>query len=560
MRAKPEWIFPETTDEGEVLAKVLEVPPLIGELLWRREIRTEEAAEGFLNPRLQSLQDPFQLTDLRKAAERIVQAVDRQESIVVYGDYDVDGMTSTALLSRVLKGLGGRVEAFLPSRMEEGYGLSRAGVERCLAELKPKLIVAVDCGTTAVEEVRILRERGVAVVVVDHHELPERLPDCEALVNPHRDGVQTYLATVGLVFKLCHGILKLLEQKRKEVDLRHYLDLVAVGTVADLVPLVGDNRILVARGLEQLVKTRNPGLKALCKVAGIKGIPRAEDIGFRIGPRLNAGGRLGDAHRSLTLLTSEGAEEIERLSQELDASNRERQSIEQAILGEAEAMLKKGFEPDRDRVIVIGKRGWHCGVIGIVASRIQKSYYRPTVVIGFDEEGMGKGSGRSIDGCSLVELLRQCSEHLITCGGHEMAAGLSLHEGNFDHFRLAVQALAAKSVQLEMLRPRLKVDGKISMSDVDDEIFESLSKLAPFGQKNPSPLFAFQGVKMTRAPRTFGKNHIKFFLRTAQGEMEAVGFGMAERERPSGEFQIAGALEWDDYRDALSIRMVDWKN
>jgi single-stranded-DNA-specific exonuclease len=540
------------------LAQELGVPGLIGELLWQRGLQTAETAGPFLDPRLQALGDPFELTDMRLAAERIVAALARQERVAIFGDYDVDGLTSISLLWRVLRGLGGQPDSFLPNRLTEGYGLSQGAVERCVREFQPQLLIAVDCGTTAVAEVTWLNQQGIDVVILDHHELTDQLPRSVALVNPHRDNAYLYLCSVGLVFKLCHAILKCEPSYRERIDLRHYLDLVAVGTVADIVPLREDNRIFVKNGLTVLEKTRNPGLRALCQIAGIRRTPRPEDVGFRIGPRLNASGRLDDATQSLRLLTTDDPEEARHLAQSLDVQNRERQQVEQRIYDEALELLRQCFDHEQDWAIVLGHRGWHAGVIGIVAARFQRMFYRPTIIIGFDENGVGKGSGRSIAGCSLVEGLRKASDCLEKFGGHEMAAGLSLHESELERFRGIFHQYVKEALSVDQLQPRLELSGSLEVDQIGSELFEDLEKLAPFGRENPQPVFAFHHIRHRRPPQVI-KKHLKLFLQGESGNHEAIGFGFAERPMPEDPLSVAGALEWDDYSNRVHLRLVDWQ-
>jgi single-stranded-DNA-specific exonuclease len=553
------WVFPEAGAGEAALERECGVSPLIARLLSRRGIQTPEAAARFLDPRLQSLADPFQLTDLRAAAERIARALVRRETIAVFGDYDVDGITSAALLVRVLTALGGQASAFLPHRVSEGYGLTRAAAARCLAEKRPDLLIAVDCGTSSREEIAWITGQGVAVVVVDHHELPPALPACDALVNPHRDGQFTYLASVGLVFKLCHGLLKLDASYRERVDLRDYLDLVALGTVADLVPLREENRIYVRHGLLRLDQTKLLGLRALAKVAAVKSPATADDIGFRLGPRLNASGRLDDAGESLRLLLTDDPAEAERLAAGLDRQNRERQDLEQKTLDEASAHLAEHFAGEWG--IVLGRRGWHIGVIGIVASRIQRLYGRPAIIIGFDENGDGKGSCRSVEGCRIVDGLRDADGLglLDRFGGHEMAAGLSIREEKLDAFRAAFNAWLRRTATDDILQPRLHIDGELRVAEIDDALFRDLARLAPFGRENPQPVFALRGVPMSRPPQTIKEKHLKLFLGDSLRGCEAIGFGFATRQMPMGPLSLAGSVEWDDYKGRVQLRLIDWR-
>jgi len=556
------WLEVSPAAEALELARALDLHPQVASLLWQRGFHTTEQVRAFLDPRLQSLGDPFALTDLKVAAERILRAIASREKMAIFGDYDVDGITSSALLWRILKKLGADVETFLPLRMEEGYGLSQDGVERCVEEHKPALLIAVDCGTTAVKQVAWLRALGIDVVIIDHHALPAELPAANALVNPQRDGEGRldYLASVGLVFKVCHGLLKSAGEGNRAVDLRDYLDLVAVGTVADIVPLVDENRILVRRGLRQLEQSLWPGLRALIEVSQVSRPITAQDIGFRLGPRLNASGRLGDAMLSLRLLQTDDANEAMNIASELNRNNRERQAVEMETFVQAEAQLAETYDPARDWGIVLAGRNWHWGVIGIVASRLQKRYHRPTIIIGLNDEGMGKGSGRSIDGISIVKALQDCGSHLVLFGGHDMAAGLNIQTEKVDAFRAAFNqhVRAQAGAGDEVFQSTLELSGTISLPEVSDELYRKMVELAPFGRMNPEPVFLFEAISYLRPAKHFGKNHVKLSLRGEKGEIEAVGFGLGQHDWGKPPARLAGTLDWDDYRNRVQIRIVDW--
>ncbi len=553
------WLHAAPTPEAIELARELDLHPQVASLLWQRGYRDREQVRAFLDPRLQSLGDPFQITDLRRAAERILQGIAAKEKMVVFGDYDVDGITSSALMWRILRRLGADVETFLPLRMEEGYGLSQDGVERCVEEHKPSVLIAVDCGTTAVKQVAWLRQRGIDVIIIDHHALPPELPAAHALVNPQRDGAFEYFASVGLVFKLCHGLLKLAGEGGGEIDLREYLDFVAMGTVADIVPLLEENRVLVRRGLRELEHTLWPGLRALIEVSQVSFPVTAQDIGFRLGPRLNASGRLGDAMLSLRLLQTDDRAEAVSIASELNRNNRERQAVEMETFLQAEAQLQETYDPARDWGIVLSGQNWHWGVIGIVASRLQKRYHRPTIVIGLNDEGMGKGSGRSIDGISLVKALQANAELLELFGGHDMAAGLNIRAERIDAFRenfiRHVRAQAADDV----FQSTLALSGSISLPEVSDQLYRKFEELAPFGRMNAEPVFLFESITYTRPAQHFGKNHVKLFVRGERGEIEAVGFGLGQHDWSKPPAQIAGTLDWDDYRNRVQLRIADWQ-
>jgi single-stranded-DNA-specific exonuclease len=556
------WVHSSPCAEALDLARDLDLHPQIASLLWQRGYRDAEHVRAFLDPRLQSLGDPFQLIDLRRAAERILRAIAAGEKMVVFGDYDVDGITSSALMERILRRLGGAVETFLPLRIEEGYGLSQEGVERCVEQHKPAVLIAVDCGTTAVKQVAWLRARGIDVIIIDHHALPRELPPAYALVNPQRDGAGKldYLASVGLVFKVCHGLLKLTGDGNGKIDLRDYLDLVAVGTVADIVPLVEENRTLVRRGLRQLEHSLWPGLRALIEVSQVSFPVTAQDVGFRLGPRLNASGRLGDAMLSLRLLQTDDRAEAHQIASELNRSNRERQAVEMETFLQAEALLQETYDPARDWGIVLSGANWHWGVIGIVASRLQKRYHRPAIVIGLNDEGLGKGSGRSIDGISIVKALQDCAEFLELFGGHDMAAGLNIRAARVDAFREAFnQHVRGQAGKGDLYQSTLELSGTLALPEVSDQLYRQFEELAPFGRMNPEPVFLFESVSFTRPARLFGKNHVKLFVRAEQGEIEAVGFGLGQHDWSKAPAHLAGTLDWDDYRNRVQIRISDWR-
>ena len=554
------WIHATPAAEALELARELDLHPQIAALLWQRGFRAIDQVRAFLDPRLQTLGDPFALTDLRRGAERILQAIAAREKMVIFGDYDVDGITSSALMWRILKRLGADVETFLPLRMEEGYGLSQDGVERCVELHQPAVLIAVDCGTTAVKQVAWLRARGIDVVIIDHHALPPELPAAHALINPQRDLELKldYFASVGLVFKVCHGLLKLAGDGNR-VDLKEYLDFVAVGTVADIVPLVDENRVLVRRGLRQLEHTLWPGLRALIEVSQVSFPVTAQDVGFRLGPRLNASGRLGDAMQSLRLLQTDDQGEAMAIASELNRNNRERQTVEMTTFLQAEAQLAETFDPARDWGIVLSGQGWHWGVIGIVASRLQKRYHRPTVIIGLNDEGMGKGSGRSIDGISLVKALEASAEVLELYGGHDMAAGLNIRAEKVDTFREMFRQHVRGQAADDVFQATLSLSGALSLPEVSDGLFRKFEELAPFGRMNPEPVFLFEKISYTRPAQQFGKNHVKLFVRGERGEIEAVGFGLAQHDWSKAPARLAGTLDWDDYRNRVQLRIADWE-
>jgi single-stranded-DNA-specific exonuclease len=454
-------------------------------LLASRGITDPSDAERFLTPRLSDLADPFLLPQMDAAVQRIWRAIEGGASIAVYGDYDVDGITSTALMVQVLESLGAEVKSFLPLRMDEGYGLTPEGLQRCLESLKPSLILTVDCGTGSVAAVEQAKAAGVDIVVTDHHAVARgEVAPALAVVNPKLGDERFHmLAGVGVAFKLCHALTKHgrsgAHRAAGDLDLRGHLDLVALGTITDIVPLVGENRILARHGLAQLNKTENRGLKTLIDVAGITQRIDTYEVGFRLGPRLNAAGRLGDALEALELLLTKDATRAMEVAQRLDASNRDRQAVEAAILQEVLREMDQQFDPGQHFGLVVGRKGWHTGVIGIVASRLVQRYNRPSIVIGFDEDGTGKGSCRSIDGFDLVGGLSQCAQHLVKFGGHTMAAGLEIERANLEPFQEAFNAAAAGALRGTDLRPVQAIDSWVGLGDVDDRLFETSSGCGP---------------------------------------------------------------------------------
>jgi len=546
------WILPEPIDAAatETLAKGAGVARFAAEVLLRRGVRSAADAERFINPLLKILGDPFELPHMEEAVTRILAAVDAGERIVLYGDYDVDGVTSLALLTRVLRAYGAEAPCFLPLRADEGYGLSADGVARCVAEFAPRLLIAVDCGTSSVEEIATLKAQGVDVIVLDHHEGKEALPQCVAVVNPKLGADFHDLCSVGIVFKVAHALLK--RRPRPDFDLRSHLDLVALGTVADLVPLRGENRALVKRGLSQLADTRWVGLRELIAVSALRAPFSTMNIGFGLAPRLNAAGRLGTAQDSLELLLTEDAARARTLAANLDAQNRERRAVEEDVLRQAESQVAEGFDPGRDAAIVVGATGWHTGVIGIVASRLQKRHHRPTLVIGFDEAGIGKGSGRSIAGLSLVAALGACGEFLEKHGGHEMAAGLTIRQARFPEFRAAFLAHARAQLSAEQLQPRLHLDAELTLGEIDYEMLAHHESLQPFGMTHPQPVFFARGVTLAGEPRVLKEKHLSLMLHQHGDEYRAIWFGSANEERPRLPWDIAFQIERNEWQGTVS--------
>ena len=532
----------------------------------RKGFTSAEEVETFLRPRLSSLSDPFLLPKMQAAVDRILVALDRHERIVLFGDYDVDGVTSLALLAETLRAFGADPGLFLPLRIEEGYGLSAEGIERCLGEHHPQLLIAMDCGTSSVAEIVDLTRHGVDVVVLDHHEPKSALPNCVAIVNPKIDPGSPfhYLCSAGIVFKLCHALLK--TRSLPNFDLKSRLDLVALGTVADMVPLRGENRTFVQRGAFEIARhwtspsdrrTRStrPGLKRLIEVSGVRPPILTEHIGFRLGPRLNASGRLSNAQRSLQLLLTQDEAEAASLAELLDKENRERQEVEKEIFRAADEQIAREFDPARDAAIVVGGRGWHPGVLGIVASRISRKYHRSAIVIGFEENGIGKGSGRSIEGLNLVEALNRCSGSLQKYGGHEMAAGLTILEKDVDLFSEAFRCAARELLSDEDLQPCLRLDHELTFSDLNGDFLYWHEMLQPFGNGNPAPVFFAREVEPVAPPRVVNDKHRILRLRQGNYHRRAIYFDAANTSLPRTPWDIAFRVRADEYEGETRLGM-----
>src|SRR5437870_1277359 len=521
----------------------------------RKGFASADEVERFLHPRLKSLSDPFLLPNMQAAVDRILDALDHHEHIVLFGDYDVDGVTSLVLLAEILRAHGAAPHLFLPLRVEEGYGLSRESMERCLEQHRPRLLIAVDCGTSSVTEIAEINSRGVDVIVLDHHEPKSVLPDCVAVVNPKIDPQSpfNYLCSVGIVFKVCHALLK--TRPLDGFDLKSRLDLGALGTVADIVPLRGENRTFVQRGAVEIARSTRPGLKKLIEVSGVRPPILTEHIGFRLGPRLNASGRLSNAQRSLHLLLTQDEAEAASLAELLDKQNRERQEVEKEIFLAADERIAREFDPVRDAAIVVSARGWHPGVLGIVASRISRKYHRPAIVIGIEENGIGKGSGRSIEGLNLVEALNRCSGSLHKYGGHEMAAGLTILEKDVAVFSEAFRCAARELLSDEDLRPYLRLDHELTFSDLNGDFLYWHEVLRPFGNGNPAPLFFAREVESVAPPQEVKEKHLILRLRQGNYHRRAVFFDSVNASLPRPPWDIAFRIRADEYEGETRLDM-----
>lgn len=558
------WIEPQSArSAGASLKDSLGLHPVVADILWARESQAD-AARRFLDPSLAELANPRSQKDMDRAEERLLQAIEAKEAITVYGDYDVDGQCGTALLVDFLRAVDAQVDSYTPDRMQEGYGLSEPGV-RAVAERGCRLLVTVDCGIASFDEVALANELGMEVIICDHHQIDEVLPSAVAVLNPHREDcgfAERLPCATGVAFNLICALRMGLRERgwfdgqRPEPNLKAYLDLVALATIADVVPLRGHNRILVHHGLQVIGKGGRPGMRALCAVSNVSGRVSSSDLGFRLGPRLNACGRLGDASRGVELLLTREPAAAHGLARELDDENHRRRGVEAEIVKEAVAEVESGAHAGRP-ALVLGREGWHPGVLGIVAARLVDRYHRPVAVVGFDQ-GEGKGSARSVKGFDFGGALRACSEHLVAGGGHAMAAGLTVEQERFDAFRDALCMLAEEATPAGGFVPSLRLDAEVGLEEIDGRLIDDLARLEPFGAGNPEPILAARGVYVTDV-RILKNAHLKCRVVSQDGNSskEAIGFGMAELAPEAGaSVDVAFTAGWNDYRGRRSLQLL----
>ena len=536
------------------LATELRIPAALAALLVQRGFGEPELARKFLRPSLADLSDPYRLAGMAAAVETIAAAVRRGTRIMVHGDYDVDGQCAAAVLTRALRQAGADVVPFLPHRLRDGYDFGAAGLAAARAA-GVGLIVTCDCGITAVETVAEANASGIDVVVTDHHLPGPELPAARAVVDPQLqpESEQTMLCGTGIAFKLVQALIPALGLPANFHF--HLLDLVALATVADVVPLVGENRILVKHGLRLLPRTRWTGLRALIESAGLAGREiRAGQVGFILGPRLNAAGRVGDANDGLRLLLTDDPQEAASLARELERMNGERQALDQRMLEEALAQAETYADPGEHPVLVLTGDGWHPGVVGIVASRVVERYGRPTVLVAFDGE-TGKGSGRSISCYDLHGALVSCGDLLERFGGHHMAAGVTLQRSRLDAFRRRFVEHARGTLAPEAIGPEQRVDLLVGLADVTDELEQLCRHLEPCGMKNPAPVFGVRGVSFAE-PARVGNGHLRGILTDGATRLCAIGFGWADRVPWLGAAPVDAAfrLERNEYRGQSTLQ------
>ncbi|MFA5149891.1 MAG: single-stranded-DNA-specific exonuclease RecJ [Candidatus Omnitrophota bacterium] len=533
------------------LSKELKISKILAQILVNRGITSAGQAEEFLNVRLEHMLDPFSFRQMPKAVERIKEAKNKKEKTLIFGDYDVDGITSVALLKDSLRRMGLAALHYMPHRIKEGYGLTK-NILQIAKENKVKLLITVDCGIANQREIEELKKNNIDTIITDHHE-PQgnTLPSCVSIINPKVEGSgykYRELAGVGVAYKLCQALSnsKLLDE----------LDLVALGTVADVVPLTGENRVIVKEGLSRLSATKRPGLRALIEEAGIKNKKfNTTSISFILAPRLNASGRMDSAETSFNLLMSPDIQKAQSLSKVLEQHNRARQKIESKIMEEAEDIINREVNFKEHKVIVVAKDDWHQGVLGIVAAKLADRFYRPAIVISLNEK-MGKGSGRSIKNFHLSRALGECRQFLRTFGGHAHAVGLTITRESIDDFRKSINQLAQDKLSLEDLLPSLDIDIELDLGSLTERLVEELEKLEPFGTGNPEPLFYTRGLRLKGEPQSLGRQTLKFWVTDGKVTFQVIGFGMASllvSLREAKSLDIVYTPRMDNWRDDSSI-------
>jgi len=562
------WKLKAPSPQAATLSKSSGLSPLEAQILVHRGIVDPQRVGSFLLPKLASLLNPFLLKDMQEAVELILSFKERQDPITIYGDFDTDGLTATALLFHFFSALGVAVHTYIPNRLTEGYGLHVQAVER-IARRGPGLIITVDCGVANNQEIAFASDLGLKVIVTDHHQVGEAFTPLCPVVNPQRADCSfpyKHLTGVGLAFFLAVALRATLRERgafasRPEPDLKDYLDLVALGTVADMAPLVGQNRLLVKAGLDRIRTTRWPGIEAVSELAGLTlDTVSAQDLAFRIAPRFNASGRLGDADLVLTALTTHHLERAKEVAKELDRINGERQRLEREVMEEIETRLPASADLASRRALVVTGVGWHRGILGIVASRLLEKYRRPVLVLDV-KNGIAMGSGRSIPGFNLYKALRKLAPLLERFGGHKHAAGLALNASNLETLRKEFESLAGEELSEEDLVHSVDVDAEVSLKDLDLQTIRRFNSFAPFGPGNPEPLF-YAGPCDVVDSRKVGGRHLKMKVRQNEAVLEAIGFGLAEEvPAPRGPTNFIFTPEIDRWqgREKIQLRMIDFE-
>jgi len=517
------WVIAPLRPEADVLASELNIPLPIARVLTNRNVLSAEAAEAFLNGTLDELHDPYLMKGMDRAVARVEEAIRNKEKILVIGDYDVDGVLSVVILLRALAGLGAEADYYIPERIKEGYGIKEAHLE-IAKERMARLVISVDCGIKAVEFTAKARAAGVDVIITDHHRPGDSLPEPVALLNPVlKESGYPFpgLAGVGVVFKLLQALL---QKRGKSAQLQHYAKLVAIGTIADVADLRGENRLLVRSGLKGLEKVSNRGLRSLLDQCGVLDRKVSEgDVGFRIAPRINAAGRMGTAGDAVRLFFSDDDNESSRLARRLSELNSQRQNTEEKIYSEALRRVREGSLDRRYKMLILGCETWHRGIIGIVASKLKDFFYRPVLLFTY-EDGKAHGSGRSISEFSLIECLDACSDVFLDYGGHTLAVGCVLPRERMGLLKERINRVVGARLKEDELQKKVRIDVRLSLAEIEPSFLESYVRLAPFGVGNPKPTFLSEGVEVAGTPQVLQGKHLKFLARQDNRMIEALAW------------------------------------
>ena len=560
------WIIQDELENNKIVqefAEEINVPEIISRTLIKRGIDTFEKAKLFFRGGLSNLYDPFLMSDMQKAVDRIIKALNNKEKILIYGDYDVDGITSVSLLYLLLNELGADVCFYIPHRIKEGYGISITGIDEAVKK-DVNLIITVDCGITALSEIKYAHEKNIDVIISDHHEPAMALPDACAILNPKCEESNypfKELAGVGVAYKLGQALTMALNLDEKVIE--NYIDLVAVGSAADIVPLVDENRIFVKEGLLKLNQTNNKGIKALLKVTNMdnKQIGTGQIV-FVIAPRINAVGRMGNAERAVELLATNSADHASKIANILETENKERKNVDEATFRLAQEIVAEKYDLKKNYGLVLAKEGWHPGVVGIVASRVVEKHYRPTIMISIDNE-IGKGSARSIAGFDIYLALKECEDILVAFGGHKYAAGLTIEKDKIPEFRKRFNEIAMAQLDEDLLSPKLRIDGEIRFGDINKRLIHLLKIFAPFGPQNMRPVFLSQKLQVVGTPSIVGNNHLKFKVRQDGVILDAIGFNLGDLiyriEPGESNLDMVYVIEENTYlgRTNLQLRIKD---
>ena len=549
------WVCKEI-DENQVndLVKKYKINEVLARILINKGITSKEDIELFMNPTRNDFHDPFLMPDMEIAVQRVIKAIEDNQKIMIYGDYDADGITSTTVLKSFLKERGLQVDSYIPNRLDEGYGLNKEAIKK-IFENGYRLMITVDCGISGIEEIEYTNSLGIETIITDHHEPAETLPNALAVVDAKRKDNKypfNQLAGVGVVFKLIQAIS--IRLKLEEKEYLKYLDIVCIGTISDIVPLIDENRVISKLGLKLVAQTRNVGLKTLLDLVGFKNVD-SNAISFGVAPRINACGRMGNEQIALDLFLSENYEEAKNLAIKLNEYNIQRQTIEKKIFDEAVEKIESE-EKNKD-CIIVGSEGWHHGIIGIVSSKVTEMYFKPSILICF-EGNEGKGSGRSIPGFDLHEALTKCGKHLKKFGGHEMAVGITVDKEEFEKFKNELE-LYAKDKKIDEIVPIINIDSELNLKDINSENVKSLKMLEPYGEANKMPLFLFKGLKIKSIRALSEGKHLKLALANENFIINAIGFNLGELSEKyllDDKIDIVGNLDINVFNGVESIQII----